>query len=291
MSPAVRKMLGRKAAPVGYSRKATFVFILGMHRSGTSCLAGSLERCGLFLGRVKRTSLNNPRGNHELSVARRAHGRILRANGGSWRRPPPHVTVNSRQKQFLQTIAAAFSGHEPCGIKDPRFLLLLEHWLDVVDPFTLVGTFRHPIAVARSLNRRGQDPFPEEEAYQLWLRYNAELIRWHEVYHFPLIEFDLSDAEAYVRTVATMAIEMGLHPAMERLRTFVSSPLDHHQALEYPVPEACQEAYAYLRQHRYQPDVSDSAFAPRLVMHEQQRDRRQSSLQRREWWSRGPTRT
>ena len=30
-----------------------FVFVLGMHRSGTSCLAGCLEHCGLHLGDVR----------------------------------------------------------------------------------------------------------------------------------------------------------------------------------------------------------------------------------------------
>ncbi|WP_173204579.1 hypothetical protein [Sphingopyxis sp. BSNA05] len=38
-----------------------FVLILGMHRSGTSCLAGALERCGLHLGDVRRTGTHNKR--------------------------------------------------------------------------------------------------------------------------------------------------------------------------------------------------------------------------------------
>jgi hypothetical protein len=147
-----------------------------------------------------------------------------------------------------------------------------------------VGTYRHPVAVAKSLDARApRSPFPEEEAYQVWLRYNTELIRWHKVYHYPIIEFDLTDAEAYIRTVATTAIEMGLHPDMEQLRTFVSSALDHYQVLEYAVPEACQDAYAYLRQHRYQPDISDDAFASRLRAHEQQPVRQLSPSERREW--------
>jgi hypothetical protein len=273
-----------EAAPSGYTHKATFVFILGMHRSGTSCLAGALERCGLFLGDVSRSNVSNPRGTHELSEIRRAHGRILRENDGNWRRPPDQIVVSPRQKQTLRKLAARFSGYEPCGIKDPRFLLLLEHWLDMVDSYTLVGTYRHPVAVAKSLDARApRSPFPVEEAYQVWLRYNTELIRWHKVYHYPIIEFDLSDAEAYIRTVATVAIEMGLHPDMEQLRTFVSSALDHYQALEYPVPEPCQDAYAYLRQHRYQPDISDGAFASRLTTLEQQPVRYPSPSAKPKW--------
>jgi hypothetical protein len=74
MSALDQTIAGRGAAPSGYTRQATFVFILGMHRSGTSCLAGSLERCGLFLGDVSRSNVSNPRGTHELSEVRRAHG-------------------------------------------------------------------------------------------------------------------------------------------------------------------------------------------------------------------------
>jgi hypothetical protein len=284
MSALDQTIAGRGAAPSGYTRQATFVFILGMHRSGTSCLAGSLERCGLFLGDVSRSNVSNPRGTHELSEVRRAHGQILRANGGSWRHPPAEITVDARQKRVLRRIATSFSGYEPCGIKDPRFLLLLEHWLAIVDSFTLVGTFRHPIAAARSLHARApRSPFPEEEAYQLWLRYNGELVRWHKVYQFPIIEFDLSDAETYLRSVATLALEMGLRPDMDRLREFVSSTLDHHSDLKDPVPDVCQEMYAYLRQHSYQPDVSDAAFSARWAKYQRKADVRKPASRKRRW--------
>ncbi len=39
-----------------------FVLNLGMHRCGTSCLAGCLERCGLHLGDVRRTGRHHARG-------------------------------------------------------------------------------------------------------------------------------------------------------------------------------------------------------------------------------------
>jgi hypothetical protein len=246
--------LRKRATPSVYSPRAGFVFILGMHRSGTSCLTGGLERCGLFLGEVNRRARNNPKGNFEIRDATRLHEQILKANGGSWRHPPLDVIFDRRRKRSLRAIAVQLARHKPCGLKDPRLLFLLDGWLDIVKSYALVGSYRHPSAVARSLATRNQ--MPQGEAYDLWLRYNAELVRQHKVQPFPIVKFDLSDAEAYCRTVASLAVTLGLEPSMPRLREFVSVDLDHNQCQEEPVPTVCQEAYAYLERHRYQSAVA-----------------------------------
>lgn len=44
---------------------ASTVLILGMHRSGTSCLAGSLQEAGLYLGEVNTAAPHNAKGNRE----------------------------------------------------------------------------------------------------------------------------------------------------------------------------------------------------------------------------------
>ena len=41
------------------------VLVLGMHRSGTSCLAGSLQQAGLELGDVFTSNPFNKKGNRE----------------------------------------------------------------------------------------------------------------------------------------------------------------------------------------------------------------------------------
>lgn len=241
----------RKRPSTGYTEQAGFVFILGMHRSGTSCLAGSLERCGLFLGDVVRRSPHNARGNHELRAALHVHNQILRASGGTWRQPPARVRLTWRQERALKAIAAPLVERAPSGLKDPRLLLLLDAWTELVDSYTMVGTFRHPAAVARSLARRNQ--ISQAKACNLWLAYNGELIRWHRRHRFPIVEFDLSDVETYCRTVAAVATALGLKPDMDKLYEFVSPGLDHAPPAHEPVPATCQEMYAYLQHHRCQP--------------------------------------
>ena len=242
-------VMNRKDTEEGNSRTAAFVFILGMHRSGTSCLAGSLERCGLYLGNVGRSSRNNAKGNHEIKRVRRLNEQILRTSGGRWLQPPPSIVVGWRRKLAIRTIVIGLSRHKPCGLKDPRLLLLLETWLSAIRSYTLVGTFRHPTAVASSLARRR--PMSVEHANQLWLYYNRKLIQWHQRYRFPIIEFDLTDVDAYRRTVADLASALGLTPNMAPLREFVTAELDHHTQADVPVPGVCQEAYAYLKHHSF----------------------------------------
>lgn len=265
-------MPGSSKSPDESARNTNFVFVLGMHRSGTSCLTGSLEQCGLFLGNVYRVGKYNIKGTRELIAARRPHHQIMAANGGFWRHPPAKVTVTPRQKQALEEIAVQLAKNVPCGLKDPRLLLLLDTWLDItrsldVSP-VLVGTFRHPVAVAQSLVKR--NGMSEHEATTLWLWYNIRLVRWHQVYGLPLIKYDLADTPAYCCAVADLAAALGLEPDMDRLLNFVRADWEHNRPRQAPVPAMCQEVYAYLQQQRYQPGAYSQDYLRRQVQKGQQ---------------------
>lgn len=54
-----------------------FFLILGMHRSGTSCLTGALERCGVHLGEVRRKGKYNKKGYFENATIQKIHDQIL----------------------------------------------------------------------------------------------------------------------------------------------------------------------------------------------------------------------
>ena len=56
------------------------IAILGMHRSGTSCLTGSLQNSGLFLGECHTWNKHNERGNRENQKFVDLHDAILAAN-------------------------------------------------------------------------------------------------------------------------------------------------------------------------------------------------------------------
>ncbi len=230
----------RRAAP-------SLLLIVGMHRSGTSCLAGSLERCGLYLGEVSRVNPHNARGNHENRGVSKLHEQILQRSGGAWLQPPEKIRASRVQSKVLHDYAANLATHHPAGLKDPRLLLLLDLWAELAPSYRLAGSFRHPLAVARSLERRNQ--MPADEALALWLAYNQRLVNIHKQSSFPLIEFDLSDPEAYCAAAARMAAALGLQPDLPAIRQFISAELEHANTRLLPLPAGCQALYEYMKDH------------------------------------------
>jgi len=184
------------------------VAILGMHRSGTSSLAGSLEEAGLFLGDVRGRGQWNRKGNRESKVLMRLHEDVLKANGGNWRRPPERVTWEPEHKSRRDRYIADRTGRPVWGFKDPRSLLVLDGWLDAIPDLAMVATVRHPMAVARSLQRRSGSESPDPWL-ELWLAYDRKLLELHAEHDFPIIDFDLP-ADEYQSRLATLIGELGL---------------------------------------------------------------------------------
>lgn len=184
------------------------ICVLGMHRSGTSCLAGCLEERGLYLGDVANASANNPKGNKENKRIWVLNEEVLAASGGAWDRPPPRLTWNDTLRQRRDKIIASYRSRDIWGFKDPRTIITLPFWREAIPAVRLVATFRHPVAVASSLmNRPGLRP--ANPPVQLWARYNRTLLNLLEHFEIPLVCFDWP-ADTYVCAVAKMAKYLGL---------------------------------------------------------------------------------
>jgi hypothetical protein len=176
-------------APVApEARPARVVAVLGMHRSGTSALAGSLEQHGLFLGHVSTSNAHNPKGNRESTEVRRLNEDVLRSSGGAWKAPPAAVRWSVDQNERARRLLADHAGRPTWGFKDPRTLLTLAGWQALVPDIEYVGIFRHPMRVARSLEQR--DEMDSAAAVALWHAYNVRLLEAHRDRPFPLLCFD-----------------------------------------------------------------------------------------------------
>jgi hypothetical protein len=190
---------------------ASPILILGMHRSGTSCLAGSLQHRGLHLGEVYEARPYNRKGNRENQRIMDLNADVLAASDGSWDRPPRTLRWDdacAARRDAIVAALAAGSGDRPWGFKDPRSLLTLPFWLEAIPEARLVGTFRHPAQVARSLHAR--DPaMTIETGLSLWLEYNERLLALHAGRPFPMLCFD-TGAEAYLRALGRISAALGL---------------------------------------------------------------------------------
>jgi len=184
----------------------SWICVLGMHRSGTSCLAGMLRRSGVYLGEVQEHSPDNPLGNQELRQIWDLGDALLAENGGAWGKPVmvSHWRESHRRERdaILQNLrdAAARAQSPLWGFKDPRTLFTLPFWLEALPPPRFIASFRQPQRVALSLNAR--NAISVEDGLRLWAAYNGKLLELVRKHRFPLLNFDLppgaylKDAEA-----------------------------------------------------------------------------------------------
>ena len=180
----------------------TVVLVLGMHRSGTSCLAGALQAAGLDAGEVVESAPFNPKGNRENLRIRALNDAVLEASGGSWRRQPRHLQWQPEHEEERGRIIAEFNARtDHWMFKDPRTVLTLDFWRAADVGVEFVGTFRHPSAVVASLQQRAidsSDPqldIATDEALHLWLQHNRVIADLRRRGAFPLICFDSPPSE------------------------------------------------------------------------------------------------
>lgn len=186
------------------------VIVLGMHRSGTSCLTGLLQQAGLELGDVVKEAPHNKKGNRENLDIMALNNEVLSFSDGSWDLPPENLSWNEQHQNARNIIINSYSDRNVWGFKDPRVLFTLPFWIDGLKGVNLhyIGTFRHPLQVAKSLNAR-QGNLSIEKGVELWKSYNEKLFEYHKQYNFPIINFDL-EPKSYIDSVLEAIKKLGI---------------------------------------------------------------------------------
>jgi hypothetical protein len=161
------------------------VLVLGMHRSGTSALAGALEAMGFDVGPdedVMPADDGNPEGYFELLSVVRANDELLAQFGGRWDSPPDFEsdwTTSDAALAFVDTARELLGGlfeDDHYLLKDPRISLLLPLWRQVTnDRDCAVVVVRDPLEVAASLTRR--NGLQTLTGLALWAAYNRAMLR------------------------------------------------------------------------------------------------------------------
>lgn len=224
-------------------RSQRVICVLGMHRSGTSALIGSLEQAGVNLGDVSRKNPYNRKGNREHPKFMELHDDILHSNGASWDRPPTNVAWNERQRAQRDKLILERGACSCWGFKDPRTLLLLEGWLEAIPHLEFIGTVRHPLSVADSLARRNR--LEVKESLELWSVYNQRLLEYHRARHFPLLNFDAPAAE-YRRKLLESLHRLRLQPVAHSLNFFEDDLRTSSMSAQTPMPASVAALYASL---------------------------------------------
>lgn len=224
------------------------VAILGMHRSGTSCLTGILQEAGLYLGEVVTWAPHNLKGNRENIGIRELNDQVLKVNNADWDNPrivsswPDYLAV--RRDRILNSFV---SGNvQKWGFKDPRTTFTYPFWQQAV-PLKFIGTYRHPRLVAASLSAR--NGWKMERGLELWFDYNSTMLELWRQKNFPVIRFDQHSGK-YISDVKTILELLGLSPKGVR---FFDSELVHQsideQNLFAPLPDRIEQLWQDMLLH------------------------------------------
>lgn len=197
------------AEPEAPNKPSVAVAIVGMHRSGTSAVAGALRHSGLYLGRVLDKGFeHNPTGLQEPEAVLYMHEDLFRKNGGSWSAPPTQTLRWDPLHKAVRDLFIETRQSEPLwGFKDPRTLFALEGWLAAEPELRPIGVFRHPLEVAKSLEKRNGMALPT--GLWLWSLYNERLLHWHERLGFSLLNFN-DPTEKFLERLDEVGHGMGL---------------------------------------------------------------------------------
>lgn len=155
--------------------KKAFV-VLGMHRSGTSSVAGVLA----LLGATPPKTLmgpadDNPKGFWESYAISDLNDRILESFGSNWsdHRAAPVEQTEPFLKDGLDVLRAEFGDAQALVLKDPRICRLYPFWDKVLREAgyapTVLLPVRHPSEVQASLTHR--NGLSADDAVRLWLRH------------------------------------------------------------------------------------------------------------------------
>ena len=201
------------------------IFVLGMHRSGTSAVAGLLDELGVWAGPQEDLmpgDFANPLGYYERRAFMVEMDKALEVAGGAWDQPPKFDDESLSEARravscAIQSVRESIRDHTVGLIKDPR-LCLFASWVtensSPADEFVTV--FRNPVAVARSLKRA--QGVPLEVGLALWEYYNVQIIDSVDRRSTPAIDFDraVGDRHYLVKSLMRLSAVREVQPVSAR---------------------------------------------------------------------------
>lgn len=222
--------------------KLAFV-VLGMHRSGTSSVAGLLA----LLGAAPPKTLmgpkpDNPKGFWESEVLMAFDDEILARAGSSWDDPnplDPRIFAGEAgaelRRRAAEKLNEEFAGAETIVIKDPRICRFYPFWRHVLEregyqPFAVIPV-RDPAEVAASLH--GRNGMPIDKGLALWRRHveDAEIATRGQPRHILLWRDLLTDwRSALARLEASLGLPLDVDDPARRsaIESFLSPDLSRH---------------------------------------------------------------
>ena len=221
------------------------VLVLGMHRSGTSAVAGTISALGAALPRKTLMGADpcNERGFFESYAIAVAHDQMLAAAGSHWHdwREVDMQRIGSagldRHRNNIKQVLIDEFGEEPFFVlKDPRICRFVPFIVSILAEINAqpvaVLPLRNPLEVVSSLQRRNQ--FAPSKSALLWLRHalDSEFYSRRMPRCFISYERFLTDWRHYMDLISERTGIAWPNRAAETegwIDTFLSTDLRHEQ--------------------------------------------------------------
>jgi hypothetical protein len=234
------------------------IIVLGMHRSGTSCLTGLISLMGAYCGpssSLVQPNHENAQGFYERREMRSITDALLRAGNAEWddvnnfeySNIPSGILIKQRDR--FAHLLADLNQHNCWVLKEPRLALLLPLFLPQLDSPFILHIVRNPLDVARSLFKR--NGLSIANGLALWFRYNIYILRATVSLPVLRISYDglLADplrcAHRILQFLPAFALNHLNVPAPEALYKFADASLYHQRSglsKKFPVLSQDQEA-------------------------------------------------
>jgi len=161
------------------------VVVLGMHRSGTSIVAGILNKMGINMGNdLVGKKPSNPFGHFEDKSFININRAILSKAYGSWDNPPNEEDILAQAKPFgkeiKELIGKKDSLNDIWGWKDPRTCLTIKLYTPyLINPY-FIFCHRKDIEIAESLKRRNN--YEIQKSLNIANIYNNRVVNFFQEY-------------------------------------------------------------------------------------------------------------
>jgi len=233
-----------------------FLFITGMHRSGTSLLTRALNLSGVYLGELDSLVSHdwiyhedNKRGHWEDKKIIELADKTLSLSNSTWDEVKDNIIDNDQIGLEISKRIKELSDHPALlsGFKDPRLLLCFEAWQKYLpENFIIVGIFRDPLKVCESLKNRNN--FSYDKSLTLWKLYNQKLIELLEKHNGFLLDFDWPK-EKLLSEIKLIASKLGLSTKIDLDQWYTPElyHADNTYKKEFNVSDDIKDLYSKLK--------------------------------------------
>ena len=211
------------------------LFIISMHRSGSSLLTKGLEACDVGLGDcLMKPQNDNPKGFFEDQEIVDFNDRMLCISDYHWSLPTrlrdeidkvSYLRLKEEARiLLLEKIKKVSNSY--FGIKDPRLCRLLNFWSEVCQEnnikYKIVFLVRNPNEISLSLNKR--EGIPKDGGYALWLDYMFSIMSFFREIR---VDFFYIDLDSFLLNLELSIVEISnyLNTEVDKsiLKEFVES--------------------------------------------------------------------